>query len=68
MLLQSKNKKNQLAYSQGRFVVSITMGLPFCLYIYNIKKPSLYINYFWHLLEITIYKINIIIGWGKDGY
>jgi len=40
---------------------------PFSLYIYKLNNNyKLEINYYWQLIEITLFKINLIIFWGKE--
>ncbi len=41
-------------------------AFPFSLWIYPIKNAGLSIQKYYHLIEITIYKLNIIITWGDE--
>jgi ribosomal protein S2 len=51
-----------------KFGKKIKWLFPFSLYIYTLRNNSykLKINRYWKLFEITLFKINTIIFWGKE--
>lgn len=57
----------KLAIKLGRIKIIIdkSWSLPFSLWSYNLKKFHFGVNYYWQVLEISLFKINIIIAWGK---
>jgi hypothetical protein len=56
------SQKIKVAFKLGRIKIKIdkSWGLPFSFYMYDLRKGAFSITYFYKLLEITLYKINLI--------
>jgi hypothetical protein len=69
MLLESKNKRWRIRINRANLVFSFGgHDLPFCLSGYTIKKPQFNFGRWYHMVDITIYKLYIMLSWGQDEF